>query len=392
VLERLEPLRVRIAEDRLELLLGPAEGEPLDAVGVGVLRGRQAPFGQAQLAQHVVERLGGDAPVERLPGDEPGVEVGRGEERVVVEHLLEVGDEPARVHRVAVEPASKQVVHAAGRHAVERQPRHRECLLIAGRRVEAEEEVDRRGGRELRRRAETSLPGVENPPESRHDTAKEPARERLGRRRPLAGLLDCAHEHVGLLLEIVPAAPVRLGDGLEHLREARHPVARLRREVRPAVERPPVRRQEDGHRPAAVPRHGDDGVHVEAVDVRPLLAVDLDRDEALVHEACRLLVLEGLVLHDVAPVAGGVPDREEDRQVLGPRAGEGLLAPGIPVHRVVCVLKEVGARLRSQAVHEDQPSRGARGWRRRRRPAPPAARQAETRAPISSSTVVTLAP
>ena len=47
----------------------------------------------------------------------------------------------------------------------------------------------------------------------------------------------------------------------------------------------PVRRQEDGHRPAAAAGQRDDGVHVDRVEVGPLLAVDLDADEVLVHHA-----------------------------------------------------------------------------------------------------------
>ena len=42
--------------------------------------------------------------------------------------------------------------------------------------------------------------------------------------------------------------------------------------------------------------------------------------EALVHQRGDLRVLEGLALHDVAPVAGGVADRDEQRPVLVARA------------------------------------------------------------------------
>src|SRR5581483_2304941 len=141
-----------------------------------------------------------------------------------------------------------------------------------------------------------------------------------------------------------------LRDRREHPREARHPVPVLRGEVRAAVERDTVGREEDRHRPAAVPGHRLHGLHVDRVDVGALLTVDLDVDEALVHEPRDLVVLERLALHDVAPVTGRVADREEDRPVGLPRPGERLLAPGIPVHRVVLVLEEVGARLAGQAV------------------------------------------
>src|SRR5436190_321769 len=95
----------------------------------------------------------------------------------------------------------------------------------------------------------------------------------------------------------------------------------------------------------------DDGVHVARVEIRPLLAVDLDADETLVHHRGRRLVLERLVLHHVAPVARGVTDREQDRLVFFPRARERLLAPLVPVDRVVRMLEQVRAGCLGQAIH-----------------------------------------
>ena len=57
------------------------------------------------------------------------------------------------------------------------------------------------------------------------------------------------------------------------------------------------------------------------------------------------------MLHHVAPVAGRVADREEDRLVLAARPLQRLVAPGVPVDGVVGVLEEVGARLAREAVH-----------------------------------------
>ena len=103
----------------------------------------------------------------------------------------------------------------------------------------------------------------------------------------------------------------------------------------------PVRREERVQRPAAGAGHRLHGVHVDRVDVRALLAVDLHADEVVVHDQRDVRVLEGLVLHDVAPVAGGVPDRDQDGLVLLPGARERLLAPRIPIHGVVGVLQQV---------------------------------------------------
>ena len=69
------------------------------------------------------------------------------------------------------------------------------------------------------------------------------------------------------------------------------------------------------------------GRHVNLVEIRPLLAVDLDADEMLVQESADVFILEALVLHDVAPVARRVADAQEDRPVELPGAARALPGP-----------------------------------------------------------------
>ena len=117
------------------------------------------------------------------PGERPGMEVRGGEQRVVVEHLLEVGDEPERVDRVAVEAAADVVVHAAGGHPVERRARHPERFLRA-----------RRGSRNSSVEAGGNLGACPKPPfsgsneRSSERTARAENRrgERLARTAPAA--------------------------------------------------------------------------------------------------------------------------------------------------------------------------------------------------------------
>ncbi len=108
--------------------------------------------------------------------------------------------------------------------------------------------------------------------------------ERLPGRLRLARGADRIDQRAGLADHVGAPLAVRVGDADEQLPEARQPVPRLGREVRAAEERLAGRRQEDRHRPAAAAGEGDDGVHVDGVEVGTLLAVDLDADEALVHE------------------------------------------------------------------------------------------------------------
>ena len=105
---------------------------------------------------------------------------------------------------------------------------------------------------------------------------------------------------------------------VQHLRKARAAPARLRREIGAAPERLAVRGQEHRQGPAAMLAHQVQRVHVDRVDIGPLLAIDLDVDEVLVHQRRDLRVLEALMRHHVAPVAGGVADRQQDRLVRLP--------------------------------------------------------------------------
>ncbi len=152
-------------------------------------------------------------------------------------------------------------------------------------------------------------------------------------------------------LDVVPFLVPRLGDREQHLLERGQPVPRLRREVGASEEGLAGGRQEDGHRPATLAGQRDDRVHVDRVEIGPLLAIDLDADEALVQHARGERILERLVLHHMAPVAGRVADREQDRPVLVPCPRERLLAPRVPVDGVARMLQEIRRGFLGEAVH-----------------------------------------
>jgi hypothetical protein len=158
---------------RNALVRGPRVRQPLDSVCIGVLGGGEPAFGQRKIAEQVLARVRGHAPVALLARHDPRVEVGRDEQRVVVEHLLEVRHEPALVDRVPVEAAADEVVHPARRHRVERRGDQVEL-------APAEQEVDRRGGRELRRAAEATPLRVEDPAQVARRLAEHGVGQRLG--------------------------------------------------------------------------------------------------------------------------------------------------------------------------------------------------------------------
>ena len=128
---------------------------------IGVLGRVEAAVGVGHVAQHVIEDAARGCGVLRVAGDLERFQVGDGELRLVVEHLLEVRHEPALVHRVAMEAAAELIVHAALGHLAQREQRHVERFLVLGARVVAQQEVVDRGARKLGRAAEAAQARVE---------------------------------------------------------------------------------------------------------------------------------------------------------------------------------------------------------------------------------------
>ena len=103
-------------------------------------------------------------------------------------------------------------------------------------------------------------------------------RLRIGERQRGLQSLVLLHDRTSLLA-------IRRGDTRQQIREAGEPVARGLREIGAAEERLLRRREKHRQRPAAAPlrEHRVRGL-IDLIEVRPLLAVDLDVDEELVHQ------------------------------------------------------------------------------------------------------------
>ncbi len=111
-----------------------------------------------------------------------------------------------------------------------------------------------------------------------------------------------------------------------------------------------VRGQDQSQGPAAPAGEELAGLHIHRVDVRPFLAIHLDRDEDLVDEPGHLIVLEGFVGHDMAPMAGGIADGQEDRFVQTLRLAEGLVSPGKPIHGIFGMLTKIWTFFLGQSI------------------------------------------
>ena len=160
-------------EHGAHLVDGPGVEQPLVAVPVGARRVRVLGAGDAaarlpQVTQHVLDGLGDDLAPAWLLQRRRRVGVHPHEQRLVVEHLLEVRHEPLPVDGVAGEPAADVVVHPAGRHRVEGDGDHLARRLVPRAEVPEQEQVEAHRRRELRGRAEAAPFAVERAAERTH--------------------------------------------------------------------------------------------------------------------------------------------------------------------------------------------------------------------------------
>lgn len=332
---------------------------PVAVLAVGVERGGETALGGAQFADHEVGGLQGDPAGLLRAGGPPQVRVDPAEQRVVVEHLLEVGHQGAAgplAQHVPVEAPAQLVEEARPCHGPAQSLGHlqRPRGLRPG--VVAQQELDRHA------RREPGVAGAE-PAALRvvlpADAQQRPCQLRLAGEPAVPVLQLPLRQIAGDLPGDLPdlRAPVRPGamDAFEHLPEGRHPVPGLGREVRTEVEGLPGRRHEDGHGPAALPGGGLHGLHVDGVHVGALLAVHLDVDEVFVHVRGDGFVLEALVRHDVTPVARRVADRQQNGHIAPLRFLESVRTPGPPVDGILSMLKQIRRGHASQPVHAAQP-------------------------------------
>jgi hypothetical protein len=102
-------------------------------------------------------------------------------------------------------------------------------------------------------------------------------------------------------------------------------------------------RQKHGQRPSALLAERMKRSHVDVIDIRPLLAINLDVHEELVHHRGGSRVLEAFMGHDMTPMAGRVADGEQNRLLQLPSLLQRHRRPHAPMHRVARVLQEIWA-------------------------------------------------
>ena len=344
-----EELGVVRAKHLLDLGQAPHIELPLLALAVGVERRGKAPAFGDHLAHQPVDGLARADREQRIAGLAPRLGHQLEQQRVVVEHLLEMRHEPALVHAVAGEAAAEMIVDAALRDMGEGERHRLDRIGQSVAETGAPQEGEELRLRKFRRAPDAAMCRVDELEQTpREILERSVARDRAGTRLELRRQRLLQRRRV--LPHLVRLVAIDARDLLQHMRKGRPAVARVLGEVRAAPERLGVGGEEHGERPAALLAELVQRRHVDGVDVGTLLAVDLDVDEEVVHHLRGLAVLEALMRHHVAPMAGGVADREQDGLARALGLGERLWPPRPPMHRVLLVLEEIGARLAAETV------------------------------------------
>ena len=292
-----------------------------------------------ELAHHEIHGIHRDAFEGRLVEHVGGVEVELREQRVVVEHLLEVRHRPAGVGHVAEEPPADLVAKPQRRHRPEREAQESRERVDRLSSLRVEEQRELRGGWKLLLLAEPAREPVGH--------LRGLLRERIAQRAHAGGVhgfrrgpATGAFEHVG---DSARRRRERVAVDLPSAHDLlEQPLEVCGGQVGEPEQRDPVRGEHDVERPAGVAQRGLHEPQELRVERRIELAIDLHGDEVRVELCRRIAVGEALALHHVAPVAGEVADGDEDQPVLGAGLRDELRAPLLPVHRIARVQPQVG--------------------------------------------------
>ncbi len=257
--------------------------------------------------------------------------------------------QPALVDAVAREAAAEMIVDAALGDVSQRELDRRERIGETEAQPRAPQQIQELHLRKFRRAPDAAHHRIDR----LHQAPRQVGQRRFVRRRrarPARARLEPVLQRVGVLPHLVLLVAIDPRHFIQYTDKCRTAVAFLAREIGAAPERLGVGGEEHGERPAALLAELVQRAHVDRVDIGALLAVDLDVDEQLVHHRRGGVVLEALMGHHVAPMAGGVADRQQDRLAARAGLGQGRLAPGAPMHRIVLVLQQIRAGLVAQPV------------------------------------------
>ena len=187
---------------------------------------------------------------------------------------------PLAVGGIAGKAPADVVINAALIHLPQRVLDHLPRLFFVFKLRILHEENEVMRGRELRRCAEAAVLLIVGLLKLRLRRLCE--RGKLHRCRRRGPLPQPRGEFPGGLRQLRSAAAPLIRDGQQQLAQTHAPAAALAREIGPDEKRLLLRRHYNSQRPAAAAVERSADLHIHAVNVRALLAVDLDRDIIMV--------------------------------------------------------------------------------------------------------------
>ena len=312
----------------------------LAALAVRVLAAEKTAFFVLQLPETVVQGILRHLAVQGHVPVLPGLGIGQGQKRVIVQRLFKMGGQPLPVGGIAGKAAAEMVIDAALIHLPQGVFHLPSCTFVAAEGGVAQQEDQVVGGGKFGRGAEAAVFLIIGVCQLlccplQILLAGETALFHLLAAEKSGNVVAGTHK---LLPSVLPAFRHSVQQGQKPGLPERIVFGQIGGSKKGLL----LRRHDNGEGPAAAAGYGGADLHVYRVHIRPLLPVHLDRNKVPVQNFRHLPVLKGLVGHHMAPVTGGVADAEKNRLVLLLRPLKSFLTPGIPVHRILPVLAQIG--------------------------------------------------
>ena len=269
--------------------------------------------------------------------------VSHGQQGLIVEHLFKVRDQPLLIHGIAMETKTDLVKDAPHSHSGQRLFYHFQPLRIGAPLAPPQEKGKVVWSWKFRHSAKPSPSRIKNPCQLRETPFQGFLADRINRRIRIGLGLNGGRDGLARLEDARPVLLPHGSDLLKDIHKTRHPQPAGFWKVAAGKEGFSFGGHENGKGPTPVSGQGLAYEHVDLVYIWTLFTVYLDGDKILVQKTGHFVIFKRLVCHDMAPVTRGIPNGKKDRPVLCLCLLEGVITPGIPVHRVVGMLEKIRA-------------------------------------------------
>ena len=111
---------LRVAQESLQFLLGPAPVLAFLSLALGILRAEESALLVSKLLQHVVRDCHRGLPELHIIRDLPGLDVNIQQLSLIVEHLLKMRHQPYRIHGITMKATTNLIMDSALHHLAAR--------------------------------------------------------------------------------------------------------------------------------------------------------------------------------------------------------------------------------------------------------------------------------